>query len=299
MTDKDLGNPENESFREKFEESNLETNENVASEINENSIGKDEFLELEAAGLVQDQDNQNRTDQSLLVAPPANSSPKIWMGLSLILAIVLVIVLITSPFSSNGGDEAVATVNGVDITKDTLYNELVTVGGTQTLDNLITEQLIEQEVTKTKITITDADVTKELDTIKKNFATEEEFKAALAQSGMTVENLKEEMKIQVKIRKSVEPKVKVTDADIKTYFEGNAETFGKATLEASTAEIKELLTNQQISTLSATWLAELKEKAEIKNTLEEAKPTETTTETTVPTETTETTVPTETTETVK
>ena len=286
MTDKELGNPENESFGEKTKESNLETNENVASEIVEGPFVKDEFLELEAAGLVQEQDNQFQSDHVSSVVPPANSSPKLWMGLSLVLAIVLVIVLITSPFSSNGDNEAVATVNGVDITKDTLYNELITVGGAQTLDNLITEQLIEQEVTKTKITITDADVTKELDTIKKNFATEEEFEAALAQSGMTVENLKEEMKVQVKIRKSVEPKVKaITDADIKTYFEGNPDAFGTATLEASSAQIKEQLTTQQISTLSTTWLAELKEKAEIKNTLEEAKPTETTTEPTEPTET--------------
>ncbi|MEJ1715002.1 SurA N-terminal domain-containing protein, partial [Escherichia coli] len=97
----------------------------------------------------------------------------------------------------SGDSAAVATVNGVDITKDKLYSELVKVGGTQTLDNMITEELIDQEVKKAKITVTEADLTKEIETVKKNFATEDEFNAALTQSGMTLEDLKTEMNIQV------------------------------------------------------------------------------------------------------
>ncbi|WP_438350013.1 SurA N-terminal domain-containing protein [Paenibacillus sp. FA6] len=275
MTDKELGNPENESFEEKPEETNSEKNESIENEVVEDELIVDEPIlstteslnSDETAVLFQNQDNQNPSNQVSAIAPPSNSSPKLWMGLSLLLAIVLVIVLIKPPFGGNGGTTAVATVNGVDITKETLYNELVTLGGTQTLDNLITEQLIEQEVTKAKVTVSEEDVTKELDTIKKNFGTEEEFTAALTQMGMTLDNLKKEMQIQVKIRKLVEPQVKVTDEDIKAFFESNADTFGTATLEESSADIKEMLTGQQLSTLSSEWIAGLKSKADIKNTL--------------------------------
>jgi len=258
----------------------------------------------------------------------------------------------------------VATVNGVAITKDKLYNELVTVGGAQTLDKLITEVLVDQAATKGNITVTDGDLTKEINKLKKNFSTEAEFNAALTQSGMTLQNLKNEMNMQVKISKLVGPQVKVTTADIKKYFvenpgeydteeevrashilvatkeeaksilkelQGGADfatlaasksldpgskikggdlgffargtmvdtfetaafaldkgklsdivesSFGfhiikvtdhkdshKATLEETSAAIKEALISQQIATLSSTWLAELKKKSNITNTL--------------------------------
>lgn len=297
MTDKEVGNPENESFEGKPEEINSEKNESIENDVVENEVIEDHFVEdelivnepilstteslnsEEMAVLVQNQDNQNPSDQVSVVTPPSNNSPKLWIGLSLLLAIVLVIVLIKPPFGGSDGNTAVATVNGVNITKNMLYDELVTLGGTQTLDNLITEELIEQEVTKAKITVTEEDITKEMDTIKENFGTDEEFTAALTQMGMTLDNLKEEMQVQVKIRKLVEPQVKVTDEDIKTFYESNAESFGTATLEDSSADIKEMLTGQQLSTLSSEWIAGLKSNADIKNTLvKDVKTPETTTE---------------------
>ncbi|OAB48349.1 peptidylprolyl isomerase [Paenibacillus antarcticus] len=258
----------------------------------------------------------------------------------------------------------VATVNGVVITKDKLYNEMVTLGGAQTLDSLITTVLVDQAATKKNITVTDEDLTKEINKLKKNYSTEAEFNAALTQSGMSLNNLKNELNMQVKINKLVEPQVKVTTADIKKYFvenpgvydteeevrashilvatkeeaknilkelQGGADfatlataksldtgskikggdlgffargtmvdtfekaafalnkgklsdiiesSFGfhiikvtdrkdahKATFEEASAEIKEALVSQQIATLSSTWLAELKEKSNITNTL--------------------------------
>lgn len=259
---------------------------------------------------------------------------------------------------------AVATVNGVVITKDKLYNELITLGGAQTLDTLITEELVDQAATKANITVSDEELTEEVNKVKKNFSTEDEFNDALTQSGMSLKDLKNEMNMQVKISKLVGPQVKVTTADIKEYFVDNPGEFNteeevrashilvatkeeatsilkelqggadfatlakaksldtgskskggdlgffargtmvdsfetaafalnkgqlsaivesdygfhiikvtdhkdahKATLEEASAEIKEALISEQISTLSTTWLAELKEKANITNTL--------------------------------
>lgn len=259
---------------------------------------------------------------------------------------------------------AVATVNGVVITKDKLYNEMITLGGAQTLDNLITEELVEQAATKANITVSDEELTAEVNKVKKDFSSEDEFNEALTQSGMTLKDLKNQMIMQVKISKLIGPQVKVTTADIKEYFDdypgefdteeeirashilvdtkaeaasilkelqggadfsklataksqdtGTTSTGGdlgffargtmvdsfdtaafalkkgqisaiveseygfhiikvtdrkdghKATLEEVSAEIKEILTSEQMSTLSVTWLGELKAKANITNTL--------------------------------
>lgn len=115
-------------------------------------------------------------------------------------------------------NSAVATVNGVVITKEKLYNELITLGGAQTLDNLITEELVGQAVTKANITVSNEELTAQVNKVKKDFSTEDEFNEALIQSGMTLNDLKDEMNMQVKMNKLVGPKVKVTTADIKQYF---------------------------------------------------------------------------------
>lgn len=160
-------------------------------------------------------------------AAPSSNSNKIWMVVSLVLAVILVIVLIKPPFGagSGGGSTAVATVNGVDIKKDKLYNALIDVGGPQTLDSLITEELVNQEADKKNIKITEADITKEMDDIKKGFNSDTEFQQALAQSNMTEEDLKKQMNMQVQIRKLLEPDVKVSDDDIKKYFDENKASF--------------------------------------------------------------------------
>lgn len=143
----------------------------------------------------------------------------LWTVVSIVLAIALVIVLIKPPFQNN--NEPIATVNGVNIEKDKLYDALVAAGGTQTLDTMIMDELIQQEFDKAGIKITQADYDKELAMLKKSFPSEEEFDAALQQSGMTLDDLKEQMEPQVKIRKLLEPKVSITDEQVKQFFDDN------------------------------------------------------------------------------
>ena len=156
---------------------------------------------------------------------PKGGSGKIWAIVSAVLAILLIIVLIKPPFGG-AGNETVATVNGVDITQDRLYDELVTAGGPATLENIITQELIAQEAKAASIEVTDADIDSEIDLIKKSFGTEEEFTATLAQYNMTLESLKKDTKINLTIRKILEPKTEVTDEEVQQYFDANKETLG-------------------------------------------------------------------------
>lgn len=155
---------------------------------------------------------------------PKGGSGKAWIIVSAVLAILLVVVLIKPPFGAS--NETVATVNGVNISKDRLYDELVLAGGTATLDNLITQELIAQEAKAASITVTDADVDSEIALIKKSFGTEEEFTATLAQYNMTLESLKKDTKINLTIRKILEPKTDVTEDEIKQFYDTNKDTLG-------------------------------------------------------------------------
>ncbi|WP_274364864.1 peptidylprolyl isomerase [Paenibacillus thermotolerans] len=152
---------------------------------------------------------------------------RIWMLIAVILLIVLVGVVWLNPFQKQGSaglGGAVAKVNGVSISKEQLYDEMYALGGDQTLQNMIDEELIRQEAEKAGVTITDADIDKEIDKVKSSFGSDEEFEYTLASYGMTLDSLKENMKTQVQLRKLLEPQVTVTDDDIKAYFDENLES---------------------------------------------------------------------------
>lgn len=156
---------------------------------------------------------------------PGGGSGKAWIIVSAVLAILLVVVLIKPPFG-RASNETVATVNGVNISKDRLYDELVLAGGATTLDNLITQELIAQEAKAKSITVTDADVDSEIELIKKGFPSEEEFNATLAQYKMTLETLKKDTKVNLTIRKILEPKTDVTAEEIQQFYDANKATLG-------------------------------------------------------------------------
>lgn len=160
-------------------------------------------------------------------APGGTGGGKGWMIASLVLAAALVVVLVVQPFNKDDSKTTVASVNGTDITKAELYDKLVEAGGKTTLENLITTTLVDQEAKKANVTVTDADIDQEIQDLTKQFGGEEALNNALQQSSMTIEDLKKQMPLQVKIRKLVEPKVTVTDEEISKYFDENKATFNQ------------------------------------------------------------------------
>jgi foldase protein PrsA len=133
----------------------------------------------------------------------------------------------------NAGDlkqEVVGSVNGVKITKNDLYNEMLPQVGKNTLDTMITDKLID-EATK-GVDVTAAQVNKEIEKIKTNFPSEAEFQAKLAEQGYTLDTLKEKLQRIEKAKKLLTKDLALDDAALKKYFEEN-----KATYEAK-AEVK-------------------------------------------------------------
>ncbi|MFC3748810.1 peptidylprolyl isomerase [Paenibacillus sp. GCM10012306] len=167
----------------------------------------------------------NKIGETVPPAPAAPKNGKGWMIASIVLAAALIIVLIKPPFQKGDDNTAVATVNGENITKSQLYDKMVEAGGPSTLQSLITTTLVSQEAKKANITVTDADIAEELSDLKAQFGGEEAFNSALAQSGMTLDDLKKQMPLQVELRKILEPQVKITDDEIKKYYDENKAHF--------------------------------------------------------------------------
>ncbi len=152
----------------------------------------------------------------------------------LLIAIVAIIWLAVSNNSSSATGQSsdsavVATVNGEQITKDKLIDLAPAEFVEQVLEQAILELLINQELDKANLTISEADidaaVDEQMEQIQKMFPTAEELEMALMSQGMTMESLLNEIRsgIQpdVKMKKLLAPQIDVSDENISTYYEEN------------------------------------------------------------------------------
>lgn len=152
-----------------------------------------------------------------------------WVAIGLF-ALLIVVFLVGKPFQSkvdSGSDVAVAKVNGVEISKEQLYELMVQNVGPDAVNSLIQEELIRQELDKAGISVTEEEIEKEIAEIKESIGGDEAFDNALTMYGMTLEDLEEQTKTQLQMEKMVEPQLSITEEDIQTYYDENLELLGE------------------------------------------------------------------------
>lgn len=99
----------------------------------------------------------------------------------------------------------VAVVDGTLITRFELNQVMYSKVGQDAVESLVLNKLISQELKNKKVNISSSDVDARLNTIKKQVGSEESFQQALAFQGMTEEQLKQQIKVQVGLEKLVAP----------------------------------------------------------------------------------------------
>jgi len=140
--------------------------------------------------------------------------------------------------------EVVATVNGQNITKQQLqelFNAAIQASGakiadlnseqqlggyTQLLQDLIMDKLVAEAASTEKVS--DADVDAELAKIKGQFPDDKAFQEQIAQSGMTPDKLKENIRTGLQQSRWMKSQVKspeITDDQAKTFYESNIKEF--------------------------------------------------------------------------
>ncbi|WP_081797976.1 peptidylprolyl isomerase [Neobacillus dielmonensis] len=141
----------------------------------------------------------------------------------LVLVVALAVVL---GFTLKKG-EAVAKFNGESITKDELYSEMVKQYGSATVDKMIADKIVTAEAAKKKIAVSDNEVNKQINALKESYGGEDVFNQMIASNGTTLTQVKEDLKNYLTIKKLLEPQIKITDEEMKTYFEENKDSFAE------------------------------------------------------------------------
>lgn len=195
-----------------------------------------------------------------------NVSLKRWRGGFLVLLFALVAL---STGCSKIESKTVATVNGEKITREELAERLIQQSGKEVLEQMITEKLIDQEAKRKGINITEADINQKIGEIKKQFPDEKTFQNQLEASSISLEDLKKQIRLQLIVEKILKGKVKVSEKEIKTYYNQNKETFFKGKkFDEVKDQIKKELEYQNLSFQAEAWIESLKKKAKIVNNLE-------------------------------
>ena len=105
------------------------------------------------------------------------------------------------------------------------------------LENLINQALIEQAAKSKGIDVSDADIQKQIDQLKSGFKDASAFDQALKSAGMSLDQLKTQIKNQLVTQKLVETLAAsqtVSDADVQAYYNKNkAQFFQKPAKRAS------------------------------------------------------------------
>lgn len=159
----------------------------------------------------------------------------------------------------------VALVNNKPITRWAFNKELQSQAGKQILENQITEKLILQKAKENGIEVPQSEIDERIKSIEASVISQgNDLDDLLAQQGQTRADLENDIKTQSLIEKILSKEINITDDQIAAYFEDNRDSFAEdTTLEVETAQIKDLLTQQEMSARFQTWLEELKQEARI------------------------------------
>ncbi len=157
-------------------------------------------------------------------------------------------------------------VNNKPIFRVAIIRELEKQGGQQTLDSLVTQELIRQEGAKKGVNVTEGDVDKKIADLDAQFKAQgQTLDKVLEQQGLTRDEIKDQLRVQIVLEKLLGDKINVTEEDVDAAYEEQKEIFeGEKDMNKVRTTIRETLKSQKLSTEAQTLLAELKKNAQIR-----------------------------------
>ena len=181
---------------------------------------------------------------------------------AIIIAIVIIIGVLAYIYK---GVFIAATVDGSPIMRLTIIQKLEKTSGKNLLDSLINERLIQNEARTKNIIVSDDEVNSQIKTIESQIATQGgTLDAALAEAGMSMDDLKKQIMAQKEIEKLLADKINVTDEEVAQYIKDNKVSIPQGQEATIVDQIKSEMRNQKISTEAQTLITNLKSKAKIK-----------------------------------
>ena len=164
-------------------------------------------------------------------------------------------------------DYSVAVVNGNRITKNQWYERLAAAYGPSIASQLIDEEIITMEAKNADVSVTEEAVDTEVDLIIESIGGQESFESALIASNISLEELRDQIRIDLLATKLLAPNLEYTEEDVKKFFDQYSDViFPEETSALEEGELlafedykdrtEEVYIQQEVQNYKATWLAE-------------------------------------------
>jgi hypothetical protein len=176
---------------------------------------------------------------------------------------VAVIIFLVGFFLVKQGYIVAAMVNGSPIFRWELNSQLSHRFGEQTLESMITEELIMGAAQKEGIVVTADDVNAKITSITQTLGPNVNLEELLRYQGMTRADFEGQVRLQLTVEKMLSRDVTVTDDEVSSFITENRDTMIATDEAALAVEARDAVMSQKTSEKMQPWLMELRENAKI------------------------------------
>lgn len=196
--------------------------------------------------------------------------------LGLVVVIIASLALIDLVVQYINNDFSVAVVNGTRISQTKWHNRLEKSYGSTIATQLIEEEIVKKEAKKENVVVDKEEIDKEIDAIIESIGGQETFDAALVANNITLEELKDQIEVDLLVKKILSPSIEYTEQDVMDFFNQYSDVIfpnetaaleegEKLSFEEYKEETEDIYIQQQVQTKQATWLTEKKSEYKIQD----------------------------------
>lgn len=189
-----------------------------------------------------------------------STGPKKNMTVTMIVILTLVILGI---IAVNKGYVVTAIVDGRPIFRWQFVNALVSRFGTQTLETMISETLIDKEAQRMGVAVTQQEIDAKEEEILASFGGNVTLDEVLKYQGMTKGDFDSQVRLQIIVAKILSKDIIVTDEEVLAYIDQNRASMTASDEATLRLEATSILTDQKVSEKVQPWFTELKAKAKV------------------------------------
>ncbi len=190
-----------------------------------------------------------------------NNTDRPWKKYAIALAVILVLAALW--WWRTNSWPVVAMVGNSPITRHEIEENLFKQYGQQTIEGLITQKQIENELNRQGIKIDENEIDKRIDDIKTSLGNGADFDAELKTRGMDMNKLRELIRLQLRLNKAVEDKATVSAEEVQNYIKQNGSYLSGKTDEEKKAEAEQMLKQDKQNSEIEKWVEEAKKQSNV------------------------------------
>ncbi|MFC1647137.1 SurA N-terminal domain-containing protein [Patescibacteria group bacterium] len=177
--------------------------------------------------------------------------------------LIILVLVITGFVLYKRGYIVSATVSGKPIFTWQLLGELNKRFGKQTLEGMITEEMIRQEVKNAKVIVNDEELNEKVDDLLAQFGGNVKIEDVLKFQGISKEDFDKQIWMQIAVEKILAKDLTISEIDIDNYLASNSAMFDATDSSQLRKDAEKKMIEEFVADKIQPWFEELKNKTKI------------------------------------